>query len=300
MTIEEVLLSPTTLCNLSCPHCDIRRSKKRLPENSVFSFLEDCKKHGIDRVGFTGGEPFLALPFLCSVAKKSVALGMYFDRIMTNGVWFRDKSHLENSLERLHKAGYDGSICLSVDYFHRQSIKKLKTFIKTVRSVWNREDMVSAAYTSGKDDRKTLKKLKAILTAFPKMHAHKIDLSPIGKAQRLKNPWDGKWFKEDYCKGPGNVFFILPDGSVKPCCGYANEHGELTIGNIGRDSVKTLLANLKKNRLADTIFNSGLSSIRKRLERKEYKFPGKTSNHCFFCHYIIENVPRKMLEACLQ
>ena len=34
-------------------------------------------------------EPFLYKDFICEISKKTVELGLFFDRIMTNGVWFR-------------------------------------------------------------------------------------------------------------------------------------------------------------------------------------------------------------------
>lgn len=296
---EEVLFSPTTLCNLSCPHCDITGSGKVLPGTIAIRFLADCKRHGIDRVGFTGGEPFLALKFLCSITKKAAALGIYFDRIMTNGIWFRNAGDLGRALNKLKDAGYDGEICVSVDAFHRQNLKKVILFIRRARSVWNRNDVISIAYVAGAKDSRTRKKLKAVSKIFPDIRMHRIALSPIGKAANLKNPWDGRWFKEDHCKGPGNAFFVMPDGSVRPCCGYANERKELVIGNIKRDTVKQLINNARKNRLVFTIFGSGLSAIRKRLEKHGFRFPGKTSNHCFFCHYIMENVPQELLHKCL-
>ncbi|MDD5135938.1 MAG: metallo cofactor biosynthesis protein, conjectural, partial [Candidatus Omnitrophica bacterium] len=61
---EEILFSPTTVCNLTCPHCDLRRSKEVLSLPDAKRFLIGCKKKGIDRLGFTGGEPFLAREFL--------------------------------------------------------------------------------------------------------------------------------------------------------------------------------------------------------------------------------------------
>lgn len=296
---EEVLFAPAASCNLNCPHCDNVPSKRMLSPGLANKFLEDCKRHGIDRVGFTGGEPFLAIGFLCAVAKRAAALGMYFDRIMTNGVWFGNAGDLERSLNKLKDAGYDGEICVSADAFHAQSVKKLILFIKRARSLWNRDDVISIAYVAGAKDSRTRKKLKTISKIFPGIRMHKIGLSPVGKAARLKNPWDSRWFKEDYCRGPGNAFFVMPDGSVRPCCGYANERKELMIGDIRRDTVKRLMDNARKNRLVFTIFSSGLGAIRERLEKKGFRFPGKTSDHCFFCDYVMENVPEKLLGECL-
>lgn len=299
---KEVLFSPTTDCNLRCGHCMTEKKKKTLSEKSALKFLSECKDYGIKKVGFTGGEPFLALSFLCEIVRKAVKEEMFFDRTMTNGVWWKTKTELKKKLYRLFNAGYDGAICVSIDAFHKQSLEKLKYFIKTASSIWGRNDLISAACISGCRDIETKQKLKELFNILGGsffINTIKIDLSPIGRAGHLKDPWDGSWFKEDYCRGPGNALFVMPDGSVKPCCGYAADMEQLTIGNIKYDSADKIIKNAEKNRFVYTIFNSGLNAIRKRLQKIGFKFPGKTSNHCYFCWYILQNIPRKVLFRCL-
>ena len=302
---EEILFSPTTVCNLYCPHCNVKRVKAVLPVSAAKKFLIGCKKKGIDRVGFTGGEPFLARRFLYSVTRFAVKEGFFFTQIVTNGVWHKNDDDLRSCLERLSNCGYDGSILLSVDGYHKQDLRKVARFITVARSIWRRQDLVSIAYVTGRDSatKQKISKLAELLGArlkhFGTRYAHiksdgifikigKIDLSPIGKAVRLKDPWDGRWFKEDHCRGPGNLFFVEPSGEVKPCCGYASESRVLSLGNIKKDTVSRIVENIRQNRIVYAIFNSGLSSLRKRLGRCGVKFPGKTGNNCFFCHYILE------------
>ncbi len=302
---EEVLFSPTTDCNLICAHCDISQSKKVLSSDRAEKFLIDCKKLGIRKVGFTGGEPFLAFDFLCAIVKRAVKEEMLFDKIMTNGVWYKGKDDLKIKLARLYDAGYDGSICISVDAFHNQDLRKVARFIKTASSIWNRPDIVSIAYTAGVHDDVTKKKLKSLSgfirkDIFKFIKTFKIDLSPVGRANKLKSPWDDrKWFKEDYCKGPGNIFFVMPDGSVKPCCGYATDSAELTIGNIKYGSAQELIKNARRNRFVSAIFNSGLTKIRKTLQAFGVRFSGKTTSHCYFCYYITTDLPKNLLNKCL-
>lgn len=302
---EEVLFSPTTDCNLSCGHCDIAGAGKKLSVRDADRFLLECKKIGVKRVGFTGGEPFLALDFLCALTGMAVREGFLFDRIMTNAVWWRYENDLKVALIRLYNAGYDGSICVSVDAFHRQDLKRIARFIELAFCIWRRPDIVSIAYTVGAKDRETgakLNKLKALVKKADReisLKMLRIDIAPLGKASKFKDPWDGKWFEEDYCQGPGNAFFVMPDGDVKPCCGYANGRKELTIGNIRMDSGKNMMKNLRGNRFVYAVFNHGLSKIRKRLEGMGVRFPGKTGSHCYFCDYILTKVPRHILAKSL-
>ena len=313
---EEVLFSPTTNCNLNCPHCDIPKSEKILPQNHAIRFLNECREIGIKRVGFTGGEPFLALDFLCGISEAAVRNRMTFGRIMTNAVWYKNVDELKSSLLRLQKSGYDGEICVSADAFHKQNIKKVSKFIEMASVIWNRGDLISIACVSGEREpetknmlRKLAKSLKARLI-YSKNHAciknktlfikiNKIDLSPVGKAEKLKNGWDGRWFKEDLCKGPGNVFFVMPDGDVKPCCGYANHLKNMTIGNIKRESAKEIASKAARNAFVSTIFKYGLTRIRKNLESLGVKFPGKTTSYCYFCNYILTAIPENILNRCL-
>jgi len=314
---EEILFSPTADCNLNCAHCDIQKSKLTLSKKLAQRFLRDAKRLGIKRVGFTGGEPFLAPDFIFSVVRTAVKEEMLFDRIMTNGAWYKNYSEAKTALTKLYRAGYDGSICVSVDAFHKQALTKVARFIDMAVSIWRRPDVVSIACVVGARDSLTKKRLQTLsgllnadLVGFETTHPYikndnlsvkisKIDLSPIGKASRLRKCWLGTWFREDYCKGPGNVFFVGPSGDVKPCCGYAIDSKDLSIGNIKRDSARRIAKRAEENRFVFTVFNKGLTKIRKRLEGLKVKFPGKASNHCFFCNYILTRVPRPVLYKCL-
>jgi len=335
----EVLFSPTADCNLDCPHCTTEKSKQKLPAKNAGDFLSGCRKAGVKRVGFTGGEPFLNPEFLYAVTRRAVKEGMLFDRIMTNGVWYKNKAELKRVLKKLRDSGYDGDICVSIDAFHRQSLKKLALFVETAVSIWNRPDMVSIASVGKAAERATRKKLKDLTSLLansknsslrgreaPEAISKKgllrpfgprnddfkridsrivlkkitIDLSPIGKAGRFRKAWSKKWFKDDYCKGPGNALFVLPDGDVKPCCGYAADSDGLTIGNIRRDSAKTIIENAGKNNFIAAVFGAGLGKIRKRMEVFGFKFPGRTDNHCFFCYYLQNEAPEAFLKKCLR
>ncbi len=308
---DEVLFSVTDICNMRCGHCDVKKGRVILDAKAALRFIDRCADNGIRRIGFTGGEPFIVAGLLSKLIKRSVQRKLFFDRIMTNGAWFRSKHELVSGLKKVFRAGYDGNICVSIDAFHRQELKKAALFIETAGRIWERDDIISIATVKGakeKESRKRLMRLAKLLNASIKFYGYKhaairksglfikisyIDLAPVGRAAGLKDPWSAKWFRDDLCRGPGNVFFVLPDGTVKPCCGYANDSDMLTIGSIKTDTPQKLIINAGENRFVSEIFTKGLHSIRRSLERSGVKFPGRTKNHCFFCHYLLAGFPQK-------
>lgn len=315
---EEVLFSPTTACNLSCQHCTVPRSRRRLSPKLAIGFLDSCKAIGIKRVGFTGGEPFLVPAFLSAVIRAAVKRGMLFGRIMTNGVWWRSPAQLSRDLAALFDAGYDGDIFVSVDAFHRQALAKVARLITVAARIWRRPDIVSITCVFGAYDAETVAMLrrlagllKARLVESPAgryyirsdsvfVRVCPIDLAPVGRAAALKDPWSSRrWFRDDRCKGPGHVFLVMPNGDVKPCCGYASDLDGLTIGNIKRDSARSLLRKAGLNRFVKTIYGAGLDALRRRLERAGVRFPGKTASQCCLCDYILQKVPGWVLKRCL-
>ena len=113
-------------------------------------------------------------------------------------------------------------------------------------------------------------------------------LAPVERAERLGTDWDGEWFKEDYCEGPGQALIVNPRGDVKPCCGFASDLDQLTIGNIYRDSVKQIIRNGRRHPYVGKVFRKGLTAIRDEILARDPKaLPGATSNHCFFCWYVL-------------
>lgn len=102
----EIIFSPTNACNLHCEHCFVGRNPHKLEINDAISLIENCVKYGgqpdsdgnplpvLERVGFSGGEPFLYMDFLLQITKACLDHDLLFDQIMTNGDWWQDESEL--------------------------------------------------------------------------------------------------------------------------------------------------------------------------------------------------------------
>ncbi|MCX6565467.1 MAG: hypothetical protein NTW38_03445 [Candidatus Aminicenantes bacterium] len=322
---EEIIFAPTAECNLACPHCRVTRIPDRLAAGDAIDFMKSCRPHGIERVGFSGGEPYLRPDFLCDVSRAAVGLDMLFGRLMTNGVWFDSPEQLQQTLADLHRAGFDGKFGVSVDSYHDPNLRDLTLFFQTVFSVWGRRDcceIISAIPPDGAEPREILEVLAERLggrllieDGVPYSIVNPAFLNPGGnaadEAEALvidfvrvpysasadENAWTSEsWFEDDFCRGPGNVFYVHPDGSVAACCGFANENGGLIIGRIPADGYRQLARRAAASPVVQACFEDGLATIRELLEAKGSEFPGKTADRCFFCDYLAKHdfpIPRR-------
>jgi len=315
---DEVIFASTSQCNLECEHCRVERMPSNLAAKDAIKFLKSCRPSGIEKVGFSGGEPFLRPEFLYEVCEAAVELDMYFDRLMTNGVWFKNEARLREVLEELHESGFDGTFGVSVDSYHVQDVKKLAVFFRTAFIVWGRKDCCEIISVRTEDEAAFMKKLETLSGFLGGKIVRDEDGEPIAIANKKflerkeddeddpealiiniasmsysaaaeEEAWDAdEWFEDDFCAGPGNVLYVHPNGNVAPCCGFANENEALKIGNIKRDNCARVLAKAAENPIVAACYDEGLATVRKRVMKKE-KFPGKTDDMCFFCDWMCKN-----------
>ncbi len=302
-----LMLSLTYQCNLSCAHCCVPIEwPDRLELGAALRFLEGARAYGITTLGFTGGEPFLCADSLCALCRRATDLGFRYDKVQTNGVWHRDRDHLEAVLGDLAAAGFTGKLGLSVDKFHGSHTPKLVEFCRAARRVFDRDSIISLSYASRNPDqglepaRALARELGAVVEWSPMLRRYLMvspdftmtlnwnHLAPVERAERFTGAWDGSWFEEDYCEGPGQALIVTPRGEVKPCCGFASDLDQLTIGNIYRDGVEDIVERARRHPYVGRVFREGLSAIRDEiLARDPAALPGATSNQCYFCWYVL-------------
>ena len=278
----------------------------RLPIPVALRFLEDAHGHGVRILGLTGGEPFLYPEFVQALVARAAELGWKFDTIMSNGVWHEGLAHLERTFRPLAKAGFTGKLGISLDKFHGRHTEKAADFCRVARRVFKRDSIISVSYASrtpeeGLESVNRLARELDLLVEWSDLLGRRLmvgpdftitvnwnHLAPVERAEKLAGAWDGCWFAEDYCEGPGQALIVNPRGEVKPCCGFASDLDQLTIGNIHTDSVADVIANARRHPVVGTIFRKGLSAIRDDiLQRDPHALPGATSNHCYFCWYVL-------------
>lgn len=272
-----------------------------MPEDSI-NFLKTCLGSGINRVGFSGGEPFLNQDFVFKVSAFAVEQGFVFDRIMTNGVWWKNGKHLKTSLENLFQTGFDGKIGISWDSFHNQTPEQIGEFCASAFEIWS-DGSVIEIQSVVQGEQQTLfpvanfTKLAEILGCETKTFLNsrngegtvilenkkyfvKIDCTPRCYKPEDPRSWGAKhWFKENYCRNTGQLLYVHPDGSIAPCCGIGNENPSLKIGSI-KQSLQEILKQAEANKYVQICFKTGLLS---EVRKKNKIFPGKTLDPCAAC-----------------
>ncbi|MCX7664935.1 MAG: radical SAM protein [Gemmataceae bacterium] len=305
---DYISFSGTYQCNLSCPHCCVPIEwTDRLDIPTAIRFLQQAHAQGIRTLGFTGGEPFLYPEFVIALTQKGAELGMRFDKVMTNGVWFQTEAQLESILHQLKQAGFSGKIGLSIDKFHGIHTSQLALFCRVTRRIFDRDNIISLSYSSRHPDQglepihKLAQQLEGVVDWSEMLHRYLLvtpdftmtlnwnHLAQVERAEALPgDPWEGDWFEEDYCEGPGQALIVNPKGEVKPCCGFASDLDQLTIGNIYEHSAEEVIQRGRNHPYVGKVFREGLTAIRDEiLARDPEAFPKGTTNHCYFCWYVL-------------
>src|SRR5216684_2676055 len=106
--------------------------------------------------------------------------------------------HLEKVLGGLAEAGFSGRLGLSVDKFHGIQTAALARELDAVVE-WS--DMLGRYL---------------LVSADLTMTLNWNHLAPVERAEQLTGAWDGSWFQEEYCEGPGQALIVNPKGEVKP------------------------------------------------------------------------------------
>ncbi len=303
---NEIIFSTTTKCNLQCKHCYVSRNNSVLDTEKCLALIKnaldyskqnpDDEEYKLEKIGFTGGEPFLALDFVTEISSYAFENELMFDFLMTNGDWWKSENELYEKLARLFQSNYDGKIGLSFDVFHAQDISRIEKFLNACYETFNDNSCVEIFSVIPEDkklfecDKRLFKDIKKIQKNLNKKYG-----SIFLNVRRLKQSfesvnlkWNDKhWFKEDYCQTTGNIFYVHTDGNIAPCCGFANENPELFIGNID-NTWEALIENAKKNKFVDICFNKGLVKHKDELIQKGVKLPGITSDMCAFCDWCMK------------
>ena len=283
----------------------------RLDIGVALRFLEDAHAYGIEhpRLHRRRAVPLSRVPASPS-RRRAAELGFRFDKIMTNGVWFRDAGAPAQDVltraarRRLHRQARPerGQV---PRHPHRRS---WPSSAGRPGEVFDRDNIVSLSYASRHPDQglepvrdagrrswtpssngRTLLGRYLLVSPDLTMTLNWNHLAPVERAEKLDGAWDGDWFEEDYCEGPGQALIVNPQGRgeavlrlrVRPGPADDRQHPP-------RHASRRSSGEAAKHPYVGKVFREGLTAIRDEiLARDPDALPGATSNHCFFCWYVL-------------
>lgn len=252
-----LILEPTTFCQLHCPLCireskDFKRSNKHMNIKLVEKLLRECGSRLCVVILHNQGEPFLHPEII-----KIIELFRKYDiivKISTNGNYKEDisKAIVRSGLDHIifdidgdtqevyEKYRIGGSLDVVLS-----NLKKLSEAKKEYNS---RTPFIDARVIAMKHNIERIDYIKRLLDNYD------IDLFTIKKSViRDEDEFEGAMsfipdvFQRDRYKVPQSChypwinFCVLVNGEVSPCC--YDEKGELILGDIQKDSIRSILNN---------------------------------------------------------
>lgn len=290
MDSRQLTLQLTWSCDIRCSHCCQDHTRVDLSYETAIKAIDGYRRAGVlDRVGFTGGEPFTRYDLMLRLAKHALTLGLP-SGVVTNGRWALDQTIAFQRLSELQTAGID-TIVVSFDSFHEEfvPIGRVEGLLKVARSL-GLATFVYASYSSGRQ----LSRTKIIVEQLSKIEGVDIqyrDVVPVGFGAMIPIGLASKSYREvdKRCPIQGN-FTIWPDGRVFPCCS-AGTHENLCIGDLKADAIEKTINRKISWGILKSIHTSGLDEVVLQLPEKQRReiARGRYVSSCHLCHVLFND-----------
>ena len=260
-------------CNITCRHCGIlssphNKNKMRLDDARGW-IMEAAHIANIKQINFTGGEPFLFQDELADLLQLSRSLG-FGTRVVTNGFWARTFDSGMRVLSRMKEAGLC-ELNFSADSFHLEFLPaatlrnalecaRQLDYCRIVSFVTNSDkeplnDFCSLYGIQRCDVRQLIpSEIIPLLTNPETKREVKSKIlvyygQLIGLGRATEYPKDLRWFPvevqpEGGCSEIVNKPVIYPDGDLQACCCAGGKVSPFTVGNLHRESLKTLIGRM--------------------------------------------------------
>lgn len=289
LKFNSLVLIPSDHCNISCRHCYPECGPK-LKGGWNVELLKHCISDaatipGLNKmIHFAGGEPFLYRKAMLILAEHAASYGFRLS-IVTNGFWGKHPETIRAYISRLSNLG----LCrveLSADRFHQEHIPitSIKSAIKilkehdvgiVLRVVTTRSHMID----------ETLRLLD--VDDLDGIEVIGSPMVPIGRALTVVHP--GEHYRSSTgargsCWKSLNLT-IRPDGNVSPCCAGSDVTPSLSLGNIHREPLPSIVARAEWNYLIQKLVHQGPASFFPLLEDAGLgiKIKHKYTNICHAC-----------------
>ncbi len=288
----------TRRCQVSCPHCILESGPHRSEEiatNQAIHWIEQIAAYRsgyVKAIALSGGEPFIDLPKLRTLASFASELGLFVS-VVTNGFWATSEDVAESTLKSV--SGIQ-ALSVSCDIYHLAAIPfvRVQNAIRAAREVGV---PCTAAICTQRFDDPGFKRLLESLSAM--MDPGSIDVAlafPVGRGNSL-------FRQEDYDEVPdppqsacpvGSSPIIFPDGRVTACIGPVIgviHDNPLILGNLYRQTISEIFDRAETNAVLHAIRVWGPRRIIERLKavspHVELPGPYVKNSACHACHQLM-------------
>ncbi|GAB3250597.1 radical SAM protein [Chitinimonas naiadis] len=288
MGMRQLTLQLTWACDIRCAHCSQAHVRTHLDMTIAKRAIRGLLRRGqIDRLSFTGGEPFLRYDNMLALASYGAKHGLNFG-VVTNGRWAVSEVVIENKLDALIQQGLD-LLVISYDRYHQAFVpdERIALLLRVAAGL----NLAVHLYVS-RDDATPIPTLKQQLMDKFSLALHEVsvrDVVPLGHGAALPISMAAmSYFDLDTECPARNEYNLWPDGELLPCCS-AGTHAGLSLGNLHRESIDSLIAKRRASRLMGMLHRHDLAELVVRLpEPMQVRLASAAYvSACHLCHAIL-------------
>ncbi len=289
MSYRVMGLMLTYRCTAQCKMCITESSPARKEELSLedgFHFIDQAKEFDL-LISIAGGEPFLLLDKLQALVEHAAAHGLTVCCV-TNAYWATSHEKSLRTFKDLKDRGLT-MVKVSVDDFHQEFIpmEHVANAIRAGIQAGLQVQIQNTCTSVNKDTRYYAFCLKAFHNVdISKVGANEDTRLPIGRCSETYPEQDFKLFEElrsEYSRCFKELIVDIT-GEVLPCCNPLIA----PIGNLKKDSLKTILERAQSNFYFNLFKEKGPVSFARMLEKEKGISLSKLKfvNECHLCTYL--------------
>ncbi len=261
--LKEVDWEITNECNLTCKHCLPMSGTPRTHElttEEVFHALQTFKEHGVEKVCFTGGEPFCKND-LIPILEFATRIGVHTS-VITNGTLIGERTLLKMKALQVDLAVSLEASCKEKNDFIRGkgTFDKVITFLKLCCTHGVSLDLYMTVNNQNIGE---VKKVGNLAKKYKCRGFHIKEINKDGRAGQAPFLWidesnrtqlahvttsviedvfcESVSYTDSHCWADGTALFVSADGNIYPCVEVFYKRPELALGNVRSSSLDQIL-----------------------------------------------------------
>ena len=283
-------LALTARCDIACRSCAVPSCERETISEQLGKGLIDFF-HGtglLERVHFTGGEPFLERELLNSLAAHAKELGIP-SAVVTNAAWCRTPRKARAVLAELHENGIE-SVAVSVDAYHSAFVP-LQNVVELLHAAQELGMATISLATLGDGTEQETEGLLNALLCQVETPIRRRWLMPVGRARGTAILHHSSPFDAVCSECPlQNLLTVYPSGIAFPCCS-AGCHQALAVGNINCTSLRSIWLRRRDSPVLSLIQKDGPHALLYACPDSTRRLftSAKYSSVCHLCYALLDN-----------